>query len=111
MIKKQQALALTERLRELIEFGPGNNPIVHGKAKRALASLQDAGLGPEAGGKCVELRGLFEQWFSAEPWVRRQEGENLQCDLHRQLAGLETCLDDWYCTDDRRLLHYDEQAD
>lgn len=111
MIKKLQALELTERLREFIELGPGNNPIIHGKAQRALAALHNAGLGPDANGKCVELRALLDQWFSKGHWVARQEGENVQRDLHRQLAALETFIDEWYSTDDRRSVPYDEQAD
>jgi hypothetical protein len=111
MIRKHEVLELTERLRELVELGPGNNQIVHGKAKRVLVTLQDAGFGPEVAGRCIELRALFDQWFSGDRWVRRQDGESVQRDLHRQLAALETLIDDWYSSDDRRPMPYDEQAD
>jgi hypothetical protein len=109
MIRKPEALELTERLRGLIELGPGNNQIVHGKAKRVLSTLQAAGFGPDLEGRCIELRALFDQWFSTDRWVRRQDGENVQRDLYRQLAGLETVIDESY--EDRRPLPYDEQAD
>ena len=111
MMKKAEALELTERLRGLVDLGPGNNAIILGKARRALATLQDAGFGPDVGGQCIELRGIFEQWFSVEPWARRREGDNVQRHLHRQIAELETCIDEWYCTDDRPRIPYDEQAD
>ena len=108
---KLEALELTERLREFIELGPGNNQIIHGKARRVLATLHDAGFGQDVTGKCIELRALFDQWFSTGGWVPRQEGDNVQRDLHRQVAALETFIDEWYSTDDRRSVPYDEQAD
>jgi hypothetical protein len=110
MIKQKEALEFTERLRECIDIGPGKNPIVHAKARRVLATLEAGALGGDVTNSCVELRALFDRWFSPESWLSRQDIEGVQRDLYRQLGGLESGIDAWFSPTDR-IVAFDEQAD